>query len=63
MARIRSNSLSEFKLESITKLLLQLLSKYFQPSKLRDYHTKFFEYLKQTSNLLKSLPKMKQNNN
>ncbi len=54
MNKIQTNTLTEFKLESIAKLLLQLLVKYFEPIKLREYYSKFFNYLKQTSKKLNS---------
>lgn len=49
MNKIQTNTLTEFKLESIAKLLLQLIFKYFEPIKLKEYYSKFFNYLKQTS--------------
>lgn len=47
---IRQNSANSLKLEILTKLLLQLLVKHFEPAQLKEYNSTFFGFLKQTRN-------------
>ena len=46
-----NDSMNQFKIESLIKLLLQLLVKHFDAANLKSFNKNFFEYLKQTSKL------------